>query len=170
MGMSIGSASRAIASLAPAGLTRSGRAVASNPDAEKPGQLVRAEEVPEIRAGFGENTLSPSGAALKTIEANLKAARQLVPTAEELRERARAAQARREEAAAATETPPVEFRQRELVRPEPNPAARNFLQEEDRPAGAPEVQNRAPENPEVVGLGPAPPQPAPPGSRLDLQA
>ena len=131
---------------------------------------MRAEEAPEIRAGFGENTLSPSGAALKTIEANLKAARQLVPTVEELRERARAAQARREEATAATDTPPVEFRQRELVRPESNPAARNFLQEEDRPAGAPEVQNRAPKNPEAVGPGLAAPQPAPPGSRLDLQA
>ena len=90
--------------------------------------MVRAKESPEIRAGFGEGTLSPSGAALKTLDVNLRNAEQLVPTVEELRERARIAQVRREEAA--VDSAPVEFRQPERVRPEASPAVRNFVQED----------------------------------------
>jgi hypothetical protein len=170
MGTSIGSTSRAIAALPPARDLRSVRGVTSNQSAEKPGQLVREKEIPEIRAGFGEGTLSPSGAALKTLDANLRAAEQLVPTVEELRERARIAQARRDEAAAAGDSNPVEFRQPERVRPEANPAVRNFVREDTQFAEAQETPER-----ETEAVQPAPPEAPPvnrnpPGTRLNLQA
>jgi len=179
MGINIGSTSRAIVSLASTGATRLNRAVASTPPTEKPGQLVKRDEAPEIRAGFGENTLSVSGAALKTIDSNLKAAKQLVPTPEELRERARVAQARREEAIASavapaptttttSDTPPVEFPRRELVKPEANPAVRNFVQEEAGPSESTEVQSPAAERQESTSV--STPPATPPGTRLNLQA
>jgi hypothetical protein len=170
MGTSIGSTSRAIAALPPARDFRAVRGVASNQSAEKPGQLVREKEAPEIRAGFGEGTLSPSGAALKTLDANLRNAEQLVPTVEELRERARIAQARREEAAAASDAPPVEFRQPERVRPEASFAVRNFVQDDAKLVGAPKTTARATE----VAQSAPPEAPAvernTPGTRLNLQA
>lgn len=170
MGTSIGSTSRAITALPLARDLRAVRGVASDQSAEKPGQLVREKEAPEIRAGFGEGTLSPSGAALKTLDANLRNAEQLVPTVEELRERARIAQTRREEATAAGEVPPIEFRQPERVRPEASPAVRNFVQEDTKLVEAPEVNVR-----ETEAAKPAPAE-APPvergtvGTRLNLQA
>lgn len=167
MGTSIGSTSRAIAALPPARDLRSVRGVASNQSAEKPGQLVRDRETPEIRAGFGEGTLSPSGAALKTLDANLRAAEQLVPTVEELRERARIAQARREEAAAANDAPPVEFRQPERVRPEASPDVRNFVQEDAKLVDAPRTNVR---EPEAALPAPPPVERNTPGTRLNLQA
>lgn len=180
MGINIGSTSRAIVSLASTGAARLNRAVASTPPTEKPGQLVKREEAPEIRAGFGENTLSVSGAALKTIDSNLKAAKQLVPTSEELRERARVAQARREEAiasavaptlapeATANDTTPVELPRRELVRPEANPAVRNFVQDEAGPSESTEAQGPAAERRESARV--STPPVTPPGTRLNLQA
>lgn len=184
MGINIGSTSRAIVSLASTGAARLNRAVASTPPTEKPGQLVKREEAPEIRAGFGENTLSVSGAALKTIDSNLKAAKQLVPTSEELRERARVAQARREEAiasavaptlapapapeATANNTTPVELPQRELVRPEANPAVRNFVQDEAGPSESTEAQGPAAERRESARVSTPPATPS--GTRLNLQA
>jgi len=166
MGTSIGSTSRTIAALPPARDLRSVRGVASNQSADKPGQLVREKEAPEIRAGFGEGTLSPSGAALKTLDANLRAAEQLVPTVEELRERARIAQARREETAAANEAAPVEFRQPERVRPEASFAVRNFVREEERT-----VESQTTPVRETDAVQPTPPaEPDFPGTRLNLQA
>lgn len=180
MGIGIGSTSRAIVSLTPVGITLPVRSVASSTSAEKPGQLVRPEEAPDVQVGFGENTLSPSGAALKTLDSNLKAAAKLVPTVAELRERARAAQAQAQrEEAAANETPPVDFRRRETVLPEPNPAVRNFFQDTPKPVDAAEASAPAPtaEAPEeaaaVQPSRPQPqvqPQPTPPGTRLNLQA
>lgn len=168
MALNIGATSQAALPLASAGVSRSVRSAASNQSAEKPGQLVRDKEAPAVRAGFGEGTLSPSGAALKTLDANLRAAEQLVPTVEELRERARLAQARREEAVAAREAEPVEFRQPERVRPEANPAVRNFFERESPPAERPEEDTA----PTEVSNGAAPSidASAAPGTRLNLQA
>lgn len=180
MGIGIGTTTRAIVSLTPVGFTQPVRSVAPSSNSEKPGQLVRPEEAPEVEAGFGENTLSPSGAALKALDSNLKAAAQLVPTVEELRERARAAQAQREDAAA-REAQPVEFRRREAVLPEASPAVRNFFQDAPKPVDTEEPSTTEPatqgsEESDAVQLSasqaqaPAQPQPSPPGSRLNLQA
>ena len=168
MALNIGATSQATLSLASTGASRSVRGVASNQTAEKPGQLVRDKEAPDVRAGFGEGTLSPSGAALKTLNANLRAAEQLVPTVEELRERARVAQARREDAAAAREAEPVEFRQPERVRPEASPAVRNFFERETPPAERPEEDAATAEVSSAAA--PAIDTPAAPGTRLNLQA
>lgn len=90
----------------------------------------------EIRAGFGENTLSPSGAALRTISRNLEAARRLVPSVEELQQAARqraaeqadtferAAQRGEEDRPGIGEPQPP--REEVSFRPEPAPQARNF--------------------------------------------
>jgi hypothetical protein len=168
MTINIGATSQATLSLVSVGPSRSIRGVASNQFAEKPGQLVREKEVPAIRAGFGEGTLSPSGAALKTLDANLRAAKQLVPTVDELRDRARIAQARREDAVAVRELEPVEFRQPERVRPEASPAVRNFFESDAPPAERPEKDAAAAETSETPP--PAIDAPATPGSRLNLQA
>ena len=167
MALNIGATSQATLSLASAGASRSVRGVASNQTAEKPGQLVRDKEAPDVRAGFGEGTLSPSGAALKTLNANLRAAEQLVPTVEELRERARVALARREEAAA-REAEPVEFRQPERVRPEASPAVRNFFERETPPAERPEEDAATAEVSSAAATSID--TPAAPGTRLNLQA
>jgi len=168
MGLSIGAASRAIAQIAPAGPIRPERYVAPIREAEYRGQLVRPEAPPEVRAGFGENTLSPSSAALKTLDANLEAAARLVPSVEELRDRARAAQAERANAAASrAEADRSEgLRRRESVRPEPNPSARFFVQDTEEPTRAGVAPTEVDENsPEAE-----PPAPAPSGTRLDVQA
>lgn len=166
MAINIGATSQATLSLASAGASRSVRGVASNQTAEKPGQLVREKEAPAIRAGFGEGTLSPSGAALKTLDANLRAAKQLVPTVDELRDRARIAQARREDAVAAREAEPVELRQPERVRPEASSAVRNFFQDDTSPVERPEAESAEP----VESVSPVADPFAAPGSRLNLQA
>lgn len=166
MAINIGATSQATLSLASAGASRSIRGVASNLSAEKPGQLVREKEAPAIRAGFGEGTLSPSGAALKALDANLRAAEQLVPTVEELRERARVAQARREEAAATREAKPVEFRQPERVRPEASVAVRNFFQDDTPPVEQAETEAAEP----AESASPVADPFAAPGTRLNLQA
>lgn len=166
MGVNIGAASRAISSLAPAGFIRPERAAVTTPEGEQPGQLIRREKPPEIRVGFGENTLSPSGAALRTLDRNLEAAGQLVPSVEELRARAREAQALREAAQETAE--PVEFRQPERVRPEPSPAARNFVQDEARPIATEPARREVPEPP--AEERPPVEFSAPTGARLNLQA
>lgn len=154
MGISIGSAVRAVAATLPVGPVRSQRSPASTvPDSTQDARLVREPEAPPITAGFGENSLSPSGAALRTLDRNLKAARRLVPTVEQLRDQARFNQAQRADAIESgaerdpavevrTEREPArearseELRQRELVRPEPNSAARNFVSDTGSPATA----------------------------------
>jgi hypothetical protein len=104
-------------------------------------------ERPEIRAGFGENTLSPSGAALRTINSNLEAARRLVPSVEELQQAARqraaeqadsferSAQRGDEERPGIGEPQPP--REEVSFRPEPAPQARNFPPASDRAESAP---------------------------------
>lgn len=166
MGVNIGAASRAITALAPAALSRPERSPVTTPDGEQPGQLIRREKPPEIRVGFGENTLSPSGAALRTLDTNLEAAGQLVPSVEELRARAREAQALREAAQETAE--PVEFRQPERVRPQPGPEVRNFPRDEARPVATEPARDSteepsAEQRPPVAFFAPA-------GSRLNLQA
>ena len=140
MGLDIGAAVRAVSAYPPA--SRPERASASRES--RPGdrvELARRPEEPEIRAGFGENTLSPSGAALETLDSNLEAAARLVPTVQELRERARVTQAQRGEALEARSNQVQEFRRLETLRPAPNSAARNFVAD----AGlAPEPASTAP--------------------------
>lgn len=102
----------------------------------------RKEEAAEVRVGFGNGTLSPSGAALRTVNSNLAAARKFVPSVEELREVARqraaeqaatleqrASDAARESAQAAQSAEAVP----EAVpyRPEPSAQARAFEPEAD---------------------------------------
>lgn len=129
MGLDIGTSVRVIASVAPASLYRPDRAAVSGDNrAEEAGRLVRPPEDPPVRAGFGENTLSPSSAALEALDTNLEVAGDLVPTVQELRERARVNQAARPgaiESGAARNQGDV--RRLESVRPEPNVNARNFI-------------------------------------------
>ncbi len=104
----------------------------------------RKDEAVEIRAGFGDGTLSPSGAALRTVNSNLAVARRLVPSVEELREAARqraaeqaatleqrAPAAEREAAAEAqaAETPPESV----PFRPEPSAQALAFTRDDATP-------------------------------------
>lgn len=175
MSLDIGGIASAIAALPPAGGYRPDRpATFGDRGGENAPRLIEEPEAPPVRVGFGENTLSPSGAALRTLDRNLEAASELVPTVQELRERARFNQAARPDAIESRTTPPreTEPRQPESVRPEPNPAAREFV------AG---LGNDAPDRPNdaaaTPGSTPAPteaPAPeAPPGPqtrRLDLQA
>lgn len=149
MGLSIGTSARAISAPPPSARLRpEGTPVPAGRGPDDAVTLVPRPELPEIRAGFGENTLSPSGAALTTVNSNLEAAERLIPTVEELRERARVNRAERAEAAAASrETGRTEdLRRRELVRPAPDPAVRNFAPE-PRPVSAPEAVERPTFNP-----------------------
>jgi hypothetical protein len=127
-------------------------------DAQSVRVRFRRDDPAEVRAGFGDGTLSPSGAALRTVNSNLAVARRLVPSVEELREAARqraaeqaatleqrAPAAEREAAAAAqaATTPPeaVPFR------PEPSAQARAFTRE-DAPAPRPAAaRDEAPTGP-----------------------
>ncbi len=139
----------------------------------------RPEPELQIQAGFGEDTLSPSGAALKTLDANLDRARTLVPSMQELSEEYRARRAEqkqaREERTEAASAEPREVRAYrevqtrdavELERPAP-----------DIRAAAPPANTGVPEPPveppaNVAENPPAPPAPAPRGgmtpSRLDI--
>lgn len=172
MGLDIGAAARAIAPLPPAGFTQRDRGrLPGETRGEEAGQLVRGPEEPEIRAGFGENTLSPPGAALETLDTNLEVAGQLVPTVEELRARARVNQAERADALAARagQERPEEVRQRETLRPEPNPAARNFLiaTEELAVAEPPELETDPAVDQQPLRQERGAPVPVPP--RLDIR-
>jgi hypothetical protein len=130
MGLSIGSASIAASAAGASGINRSSRLGAPRPSGEE-ANLVPQAEAPPVQAGFGENTLSPSSAALQTLDQNLAVAEELVPTMEELRERAVVLQAERIAAAPASRPPEqqAELRRRESVRPEPDPAVQNFVRD-----------------------------------------
>lgn len=125
-----------------------------------------AHEPPPLRVGFGENTLSSFGAALRTLNGTLERAQDIVPTVEELREALRQRQAeqaaRREDRANGREAAPEP--KVELVRPDPSPQVRNFT--------SPEATNRAApllESEQVEVAAPAPtPAPAP-GSPVTTQ-
>ncbi len=51
--------------------------------------IAPAESSPQIRAGFGANTLSPAGAALFTLDSTVRYVRQNTPTLEEQRDELR---------------------------------------------------------------------------------
>lgn len=144
MGISIGAAVRAVSAVPPA--NRPDRiAVPRDSRAEERTDLVQGPEEPEIRAGFGENTLSPSAAALETIDANLEGARRIVPTVQELRDRARVTQSTRPDTieTRATAVAP-DVRRLETVRPEPNAAARNFVTDPALIQGQPAADTSTP--------------------------
>lgn len=170
MSLDIGGIASAIAALPPAGGYRPDRPTTPGGRGEDVPRLIEEPEAPPVRVGFGENTLSPSGAALRALDRNLEAASELVPTVQELRERARLNQAARPDAIAprADRPPDAEPRQPEFVRPEPNPSAREFV------AG---LGNDTPDRPNDAAATPAPADapdletpPAPQTRRLDLQA
>lgn len=96
MGVAIGQTPAALSRLDAATVRRRARAG----EERLSGQAGSGQrEEPEVRAGFGAGTLSAQGAALKTVSTNLRRARELVPTVEELQAKAREAAA----AAAAAE-------------------------------------------------------------------
>lgn len=173
MGLSIGQASIAISTASTASANRPQRPEVT-PNArveERP--IVERTDRPRPQVGFGENTLSPLSAALETIDSNLEAVEDVVPTVEELRERARVAQA--EQRAELLEDRPVErpeeLRRRETVRPESDPAVRNFITEPEatRPdtrLAAPEQPGQLPDLSLVEEVRPAPE----PNSRIDFFA
>lgn len=184
MGLSIGTSASALASIAPAPLPRPDR-VGEPRDRllEEPGRVLPREEAPELRAGFGENTLSLPGAALRTLDASRENSRELVETLRELRERARAIEADRPGASerAAEDERTGELRQRESVRPDPDPAVRNFVAEaEVLPrevagplTGRPEARPAAPDTEiprgtEIPRQPAATDRPLPVGAQLDL--
>lgn len=139
MGTSIGQTPAALARLDNFTVRRRARAGEERLSGQTQGG--RSEEA-EVRAGFGEGTLSAQGAALKTVSTNLRRARELVPSVEESQARARAAAA---EAAARferqTEQDAAEAPQNEreaapaptlvTARPPAEPRARFFAQEDD---------------------------------------
>lgn len=169
MGLSIGSASIAVSSLSSASASRVNRQAAPAVSVEEDVRLVQEPETPPIRAGFGENTLSPQGAALAALDSNLEAAEDIVPTVEELRERSRVIQAER-----VTEGPirrPAErsdeLRRVESVRPEPDAAVQNFVQdtravENERPSAESERTPNVAATSDVRTPGTTPPAAAGP--------
>lgn len=107
----------------------------------------RAEQEDSFQAGFGEETLSPQGAALKTVSSNLERARDLVPTVEEalegVREAAAEAAARLEAEQAARQAPETVDAPTISAKPRAEPLARIFAQEKPRTASA-GFERRAP--------------------------
>lgn len=156
---------------------------AAEPVAEAPREPARlgsrAAPEPQIQAGFGKDTLSPSGAALETLDANLERARTLVPSLQELTEEFRARRAEQENAqeerAEPAQTETREMRTYRAVQTreaaelaQPAPGIR---------AEAPRANAGVPEPAIAPGANaatnpPAPPAPAPGGgmtpSRLDI--
>ena len=134
MGLPIGQASIAVSTAANTVANRTTRPdVQPAAPAEEARLVQREESSAPPAAGFGENTLSPLSAALETLDTNLEVAQEVVPTVEELRARARVAQAERQ-AQTAEPRPlerPDELRRRESVRPEPDPAVQNFVAERE---------------------------------------
>jgi hypothetical protein len=64
--------------------------------------FARADRIAPVSAGFGDNTLSVQGAALVTVGTNLRRAREIVPTVQELSQAS--LDGRREQATARAET------------------------------------------------------------------
>jgi len=180
MGTPIGSASVALSSLNAAGASRINRQAAPRVPEEEVANAVRRDQAPPVRVGFGENTLSPQGAALRTLDSNLEAAEAIVATVGELRERARVVQAEQAAEAPGPRPPerPEEARRLETLRPEADPAVRNFLPES--PAAVSVTPPAAPAPPAADGAAPVRPAetaPAPnssvPGNnvnRIDILA
>jgi len=173
MGINIGAVARAVSALPPA--SRPDRTpVRTDPQAEARTDIVQRPEEPEITAGFGENTLSPSAAALETLDSNLEVAQRIVPTVQELRERARVSQAARPDTIEARVAAPAQdVRRLETVRPEPSPAVRNFVSNPEPVAGRPPVETPPVEDTANESVPPqtfdsdTPPEPAP--GRFDIR-
>lgn len=164
MGSQIGTVSGTAAALRTYPDSGRGRPAVANP-VEDP--RPRKGDVVDIRAGFGDGTLSPSGAALRTVNSNLAAARRYVPSVEELRESARERAAERAAAveeqtapqnadAAAFEPPAAGESKVVSFRPDPAPQARAFAAD-----AAPSDRTTSPPEP-AAGDTPA--------TRLDLFA
>lgn len=139
MGTAIGQTPAALARLD--SLTVQRRARSGEERLSGQGGRGRGEE-PVVRAGFGEGTLSAQSAALKTVSTNLRRARELVPSVEELQARARAAAAaaaakleatsEREPAVPQTATEDV-VPTLVSARPQADPRARFFAEEQPEP-------------------------------------
>lgn len=117
----------------------------------------REQEVTGTRVGFGEGTLSPQAAALRTIGRTVEEARRRQPSLDEIRERFQASAAERrrqnveaafqrnQEAARSARDGGDEAPQVERGIPAPNARARNFVSQ----ANATNAAN-APKGPEAV--------------------
>ncbi len=170
MGLSIGPASSALAPLNASGINRPPRSDAPRASEGDEARLVQESEAPPVQVGFGENSLSPSGAALETLDSNLAVARELVPTVAELRERARVVQAERR-AAAPTPRPverPEGLRRRESVRPEPDAAVQNFVDDAGTTERPVETQEAPPLEPQDATRPTPAPSPVT-DSRIDFR-
>ena len=150
-------------------------------DTNEANTFARAERIAPVAAGFGDNTLSAQGAALVTVDVNLRRARDIVPTVQEFDQASR--EVRREEnfaragnetpsapaQEAATITPGAETTRRvERFRPEAAPQVRNFAQPEEtatarsigaqaprvEPAEVPSPTIEAPQAPTPPRVGP----------------
>lgn len=112
------------------------------------GPFFRRERREPPRVGFGEGTVSTPGAAIEALGRGLRAARQIVPSAEETRndlrqslESRRAALAERAQARPEDEggvAGNIPFTERRIVRrvPEPSAQARHFVNRLNETAGA----------------------------------
>ena len=147
MGLQIG---ESVASLAafrqitppPQGQEAVNRTIAPDPQQQSGanGRSNRRDQVDTLQAGFGANTVSVPGLALRTVDRNLASAREAVPTVEELRESLRERQQEVREAqrvASARPSPEAEEARGEEAqpvrfRPEPSPQVRGFEQQETR--------------------------------------
>lgn len=118
---------------------------------EIPGMPKKRDPAGEIRAGFGKNTMSPSMAALRTINVNMERARRIVPSMDQLREEFRERRAEFEEAEGLDVQSRAEFARppEASVRPEPAPQAVNAFQEEQEAV-------RSAQREEVPAPNPAP--------------
>jgi len=129
----------------------------------------RADRLEAVRAGFGADTLSPGGAALQTLGFNLRGARNIVRTAEQIREASRVrqeeAQEPREESMTA-ETREENAPPETTSRPESAPQVRNFVQTAQT---APEATRPVPAPSEGRTAGVEPVESAVPMARLDVR-
>ena len=96
--------------------------------------LRRPDSYHKVQVGFGEDTQSPATAALDTLDVNLREARRVVPSIEELMEEARA---RQQEIRAGNEAVPAgvsqlssasETQESVFFKPDAAPQAREFMQ------------------------------------------
>lgn len=126
----------------------------------------KSKTVEEIRAGFGDDTLSANGAAWRTLHISLQRARRIVPTVEELRDDFLARRREVEEAqhAQAERAKPQlpEAQAAEEVAPAPQP--RNPYPTEE----VPPVAAQYPSAPETTPNPPAVPEGAITTNRLNL--
>lgn len=149
MGMRIEQSAVDFTAMRPGGNART-QALQGAAPGKAPGLAPRRDTADDMRVGFGENTMSPSTAALRTISVNMERARSIVPSVEQLREEFRARReelesAQRQDAAArASAAPAVE----ESTRPEAASRAVNAFQQEAEAQASrdfpPSAQNRIP--------------------------